>query len=258
MVASFRPRALSQGRRSAPERLAAVGALLLAAAGAAAATAAFVPRGIFHVFARPSSSTARGMTTARFALMEVPGDIKKGLKILVDGIPCKVVQFESRNVGGKGKWTSEVRLLNMFTGQEVQKVLQGGTKYEEIATTRTEATYSYSNEGTYFFMDAETYEEFGLGRDVLGEVVDWLTEGALVSTNAFGGKYISITLKDDIAAQIASVQEFSNKGPDIRAQTGGQQVTLTNGITMRTLKAYIKQGDRVLIDKNTFEIKERI
>jgi len=194
----------------------------------------------------------RGAAVARQGTMiSIPGDIKNGIKMDIDGTPYQVVSFLSKKVG-KGVAITKAKVMDLYTGAIIEKSLQSGSKYEAIDTEWVDATYSYYDEGNsqYMFMNSETYEEIPLAASVLGDSGEWLVEGNEVELESYSGTTIKFRFKGEL---ILDVKEILDTG----RSDGSVQAVLSNGVTKQG-PGYLKVGDKVLIDQDTFAIKKRL
>jgi len=194
----------------------------------------------------------RGAAVARQGTMiSIPGDIKNGIKMDIDGTPYQVVSFLSKKVG-KGVAITKTKVMDLYTGAIIEKSLQSGSKYEAIDTEWVDATYSYYDEGNsqYMFMNSETYEEIPLAASVLGDSGEWLVEGNEVELESYSGTTIKFRFKGEL---ILDVKEILDTG----RSDGSVQAVLSNGVTKQG-PGYLKVGDKVLIDQDTFAIKKRL
>lgn len=238
------------------------GALLLAGAAALALynlPASFVS-GNSPALPRAGSaalSTCRSPAVDRSAgaIVQAPGDIKNGLKLIIDGQPYQILSFMSKKLG-KGVGITKCKVRHLITGATVDKNLQSGTKCDAIDTEWKDATYSYYSEDSnrYVFMDLETFEEMELPGEALDGNEDWLTDGITVDIETYNDDskvhYINFRFKGDIIAEVV-------KASDSNRQDGDQQVELDNG-AIKSAPGYIKVGDKVLIDAKNFNIKKRV
>lgn len=194
----------------------------------------------------------RQLRVARAAgQVNVPGDIKNGVMFLVNDDPVQVVSFESKKIG-KGVAKTSMKVKNVLTGSQSDVAYTSGTKLDGAETEKTKATYSYNtDDGTFVFMDSETFEEIFTDRDCLGEYADWITEGMQVELTTYLGKVIGITFMEEIIMTVADVS-----GGKVRADAS-TQITLENGVVM-TAPSYLKVGDRVQISARYFNFQKRI
>ncbi|CAK8995308.1 unnamed protein product [Durusdinium trenchii] len=183
-------------------------------------------------------------------VVEVPGGLKNGVKMVMDDEPWMLMGHTSKKQG-KGVAITKAKVKNMFTGAIVEKTLNSGTKFEEVETTWEVGTFTHKDEddGTYHVMDMESFEDRTLEADVLGEMAEWLQEGQSVELEVWNDKIISMQFPDDIIMEVTDIKQSKDSGRD-------QIVTLENGVSKQA-PSYIKVGDKVKVDKKNFEIKKR-
>eukprot|EP00933_Yihiella_yeosuensis_P018468 TRINITY_DN15143_c0_g2_i2.p1 TRINITY_DN15143_c0_g2~~TRINITY_DN15143_c0_g2_i2.p1 ORF type:complete len:233 (+),score=42.36 TRINITY_DN15143_c0_g2_i2:57-755(+) len=187
---------------------------------------------------------------ARQAQIEVPGGMKNGLKILVDDIPARVMEFASRKQG-KGIAITKAKLRNLLTGAIIEKTLNSGQRVDVIDTDWKSGTYSYFDGTDFMLLDTETLEEASIPAAVMGDWADWIPEGAQVDYELYEGQILGVQVKGDIILEVTECTQVKNNGKDVT-------VVLSNGVT-RSAPAYIKVGDKVLLDPlNNFAVKERV
>ncbi len=83
-------------------------------------------------------------------------DLRKGLKIEIDGDPYVVVQFEFSKPG-KGKSYYKCKLKNMVTGAQFDRTFRASDKFNEANLEEHEMEYLYSDGEEYCFMNTTTY-----------------------------------------------------------------------------------------------------
>mmetsp|Transcript_61368 Transcript_61368/g.118349 ORF Transcript_61368/g.118349 Transcript_61368/m.118349 type:complete len:250 (+) Transcript_61368:59-808(+) len=231
--------------------------LVIFKAVALAALAAWMSHG-FSAFtaltgvATRSAPSQRGRLLKRQAGMcQVPGDVKRNLMILIDGTPFQIMEFQSKKVG-KGIAITKTKIRNVLTGAIIDKTLNSGAKYETCETEMKEATFSFYDEetGEFNFMDLETFETLGLGADILGPAGDFITDGMTVDIETFEGKALNLRFKGDLTAKIVDVHK-SGRSDDTAI------ITLDNGVKKQGA-GYLKVGDTVIINKETFNLGKRV
>mmetsp|Transcript_17497 Transcript_17497/g.21532 ORF Transcript_17497/g.21532 Transcript_17497/m.21532 type:complete len:227 (+) Transcript_17497:48-728(+) len=183
--------------------------------------------------------------------IEVPGGLKNGCKMVMDEQPWMLMTHASKKQG-KGVAITKAKLKNLLTGAIVEKTLNSGSRFPEVETVWEVGTFTYRDEsdGSFHVMDMETYEDKSVAGDVMGEMADWLTEGAAVEWELWEGRIVNMQFPDDIIVEVTSIKQSKDSGRD-------QIVTLENGISKQA-PSYIKVGDKVRIDKKNFEITKRV
>ncbi|DAB32896.1 MAG TPA: elongation factor P, partial [Sulfurospirillum sp. UBA11407] len=95
-------------------------------------------------------------------------DLKKGLKIEMNGIPYKIVEYQHVKPG-KGAAFVRVKIKSYANGKVIEKTFHAGDKCETPNLQDKVMQYLY-DDGEYLqFMDTETYDQIALTRDQVGE-----------------------------------------------------------------------------------------
>lgn len=230
---------------------------LLAAAGALTALHCWcfaLPGGLSGLpTARGASKATRGAAVARQAsYIEVPGQLKNGMAIVVDEEPYVVLTHQNKKQG-KGVAICKTKLKNLKTGAQVEKTLQSGKKYEEVVLDYKDATYSYRDaDGNLVFMDVQVWEEMTLSSEIVGEDADWLKEGMLCDVMLYEGQPLRFRIREQITAKVVATEERGD------SQTkSSKPVTLDNGV-VKSGPFYLSVGDTVEIDPKNHEITKRL
>src|SRR5215471_8701864 len=120
-------------------------------------------------------------------------DLKKGVLITLDGKPYRVVDY-SQKVMGRGGSIVNVRVKNLLDGSVIPKTFKGAEKIEPAQVQTTTVQYLYQDGDNYNFMDGETFEQFELGADLVGDAAQYLKEGNEVSLQSYDDKVINVEL----------------------------------------------------------------
>ena len=120
-------------------------------------------------------------------------DLRKGLKIEIDGDPYVVVQFEFVKPG-KGQALYKCRLKNMITGSQFDKTYRSGEKFKEANLEEVEMEYLYFDGNTYCFMNSSNYEQEFLTEEQVGDARAFLKENTVCNVLMFEKKALDISL----------------------------------------------------------------
>ncbi|MDD5699025.1 MAG: elongation factor P [Victivallaceae bacterium] len=180
-------------------------------------------------------------------------DLKKGLKIEIDGEPWIITEFEFCKPG-KGTALYRCKLKNLINNTTMDRTYRPGDKFDKPDLREREMYYSYP-EGVFFvFSDAETYEEMRIGKEVLGRSAYFLIEDSLCSVLLFNGQPLEVTLPIFIEKEIAETE------PGARGDTATnvlKPARIDNGYEIQ-VPIFINTGDLVKIDTRTGEYAERV
>ena len=180
-------------------------------------------------------------------------DLKKGLKIQIDGAPWAITEFEFCKPG-KGTALYRCKMKNMINGAGMEKTYRPTDKIEKPDLEEREMYYSYPEGDMYVFSDAETYEEMRVSGEMLGNQVYFLIEDSLCKVLLFNGQPIEITLPTFIEKVSAETE------PGARGDTATnvmKPAKLDNGYEIQ-VPLFINEGDTVKVDTRTGEYAERV
>lgn len=180
-------------------------------------------------------------------------NLRKGLKLEIDGEPYIVVQFEFVKPG-KGQALYKCRLKNMITGSQFDRTYRSGEKFNEANLEETEMEYLYSDGEHYCFMNTSNYEQELLSESQVGEAKNFLKENTVCNVLMFDRKPIGITLPFFIELKITKADPWA-KGDT--ASGDSKPATLETG-TVIQVPPFVDEGEVVRIDTRTGNYVERV
>ena len=168
-------------------------------------------------------------------------DIRKGLKIEVDGDPWIFVSFQFVKPG-KGVAFTRTRIKNMITGAVRDVTYRTGEKLKPAALDESRMQYLYRDGDEFHFMDTTTYDQVALQEDTLGDAPKFLKENDEVDVLFFSGRAVSIT-------------EPGVKGDTASGAT--KPATLETGHVVY-VPLFINEGEVLKVDTRSGEYVERV
>lgn len=179
-------------------------------------------------------------------------DIRKGLKVEIDGVPYVVVDFQFVKPG-KGNAFTRTRLKNMITGAVLDRTYKTGEKFQPAQLEESNMQFLYSDGSTYHFMNTQTYEQVEIDADHVGEAASYLTENLTVSILIFKGKAIGITPPFTVELQVVETE------PGVKGDTatGATKAAKTQTGASFQVPLFIKEGEKILVDTRTGEYLTR-
>jgi elongation factor P len=185
-------------------------------------------------------------------VMYSASDLRKGLRIEIDGAPYIVTEFRF-NKPGKGQSIYNCKLKNMLTGSTMSKSYRSNDKMDKPALSERPLMYSYEDSGQYIFMD-ENYEQLELTPEILGDMRLFLEEDMKVDVLFFNGAPVGVTLP----IFVVKVIEFTEPGAHGNTATNVlKPATVTGGYEVN-VPIFINQGDTIRIDTRTGDYSERV
>jgi len=183
-------------------------------------------------------------------------DFRKGLPILVEGIPYVIMDYTVQTPSARGAATLvRVRARNVLTSALQDLTFKSGDRFEEPDLMKRKINFLYAEGDSFHFMDEESYEQFHLDRTTLSEAAKWLVEGVTLRSVVFEGRVIGIELPQFIEMEVVET------GPGGRSDMASGKVTkpatLSNGTVIK-VPVYLDAGERVLVDTGTGEFVKRV
>ncbi len=180
-------------------------------------------------------------------------DLKKGLKVEIDGAPYVITQFQFVKPG-KGQALYKCRLKNMVNGSQFDRTFRSGEKFNEANLEQFEMEYLYADGETYCFMNTSTYNQEFLTADQISEAKNLLKENTICQVLFFDGKAIGITLPNFIDLRIVKSDPWA-KGDTASGST--KPATLETGYVLQ-VPPFVEEGEVIRIDTRTGEYSERV
>lgn len=181
------------------------------------------------------------------------GDLRKGLKIEIDGEPYVIVQFEFTKPG-KGQALYKCKLKNMVTGVQFDKTFRSGEKFKEPDLNEQEMEYLYAEGDQYCFMNTSTYEQEFLNEEQISDAKNFLKENIICNILLFEGRPIGISLPIFINLKVEKTEPWI-KGDT--ASGDSKPATLETGHVIQ-VPPFIEEGELLKIDTRTGAYVERV
>jgi elongation factor P len=179
-------------------------------------------------------------------------EIKTGKNIILNGMPFAVLYHEHSKTGRAGS-VLRTRLKNLATGAVLEKTFQGSESVEEADINKSKAQYTYKENDTYNFMDNESYEQFSLSKEALGDNINYLKEGTEVTLLNFNDAPINVELPVKVKLKVIQAPP-GIKGNTV--STGGKVVTLETGLKIST-PLFVKTDDEIIVNTEKGEYVSR-
>lgn len=170
-------------------------------------------------------------------------DIKTGKTIALNGDPYIVMYHEHSKTGRAGA-VLRTKIRNLRTGAVLDKTFQGYDKVEDAEVTKSKAQYLYREGDEFHFMNGETYDQFSLSAEVLGDASNYLIEGTEVDIVNFEGVAINIELPIKMALTVVEAP------PGLKGDTasgGDKVVVLETGLRVTT-PLFVKVDDKIIVN----------
>ena len=180
-------------------------------------------------------------------------DLKKGTLFQWEGEPFRVVSYNQK-VLGRGGSIVIVRIKSVLDGKVLEKTFKGSEQLQYADVTNQTAQYLYNDASTFYFMNEETFEQFEISADLIGDSAGYLKEGDKVQLQFFNGIAINVELPKNVPLKVTYTENVV-KGDTSSSIT--KDATVETGITIK-VPAFIKQDDIISVDTATGAYRERV
>ena len=187
--------------------------------------------------------------------MVATSELKVGTSFMYDGAPL-IVQRKLGQRSGRAGQVTNLRVKNIVTGQTMDLGLDSGEKFEEVDLDEHTVKLSYLDGDTYVFMDQDTYEQFELAKDDLGDNAGYITpdDDIEVMITFYEGKPVGINLPINVVRTIEYCE------PGVKGDTSGKSMKpakLDTGIEIMVPR-FCDIGTKVVVDTRDGSFVERV
>ena len=188
--------------------------------------------------------------------MLLPGQLKRGLVIDIDGAACVVENITVQTPSSRGANTIwKVRARDLKTKQKVDKAFRSGDSISEPNFEKRPVQFLYSDAGHLHFMDLVDYNQFALTREEIHAHVPYLVDDlegirAMVLDEQVIGIELPLTVDMKITACDPAV-----KGNSATART--KKASIETGHEVQ-IPEHLSPGEVVRVDTSTGKIVCRV
>lgn len=188
--------------------------------------------------------------------MLTTADFGKGVRFLMNGEPYVIVDVSMQTASGRGSNTLvKFRARNLLTGKLVSEAVKNGTKFEEPDLRYGNVQFLYTEGDQAVFMDQESYDQFNIALEVIGEQARYLTEDVKIKAMYFNGSPVSVELPMHVPVVVDSV-EPADRG-NTASGTIVTRAVLANGHECQ-VPVHVKAGDTILVATEDHTFYQRV
>ena len=180
-------------------------------------------------------------------------EFKSGLKVLIDGDPCTIVENEFVKPG-KGQAFNRVKIKNLKTGRVVEKTFKSGDSVEAADLIDLDMVDLYADGEFYHFMMTDgSFEQHAADANAVGDASKWLKEQETYIITLFNGAPLAVTPPNHIELEVVETDP-GLKGDT--AQGGSKPATLSTGAVVN-VPLFIEIGEVLRVDTRTGDYVSR-
>lgn len=179
-------------------------------------------------------------------------EFRGGLKILLDGDPCAIIENEFVKPG-KGQAFNRVKIRNLKSGRVIERTFKSGESVEAADVVEVSLQYLYTDGENWHFMDEGSFEQYAAPREAVGDSANWLKEQDICTLTLWNGQPLIVSPPNFV------VLEITETDPGVRGDTASgatKPALVETGATVK-VPLFVNQGERIRIDTRTGEYVAR-
>ncbi len=181
------------------------------------------------------------------------GELRKGVAIELDGDLWQILDYHHIKMG-RGSAQVRITLRNIKRGQTIERSFQAGTKWPRASMEKRPVQFLYRDDNDYHFMDTDTYDQFTLTAEQLGEAAQYMKDGMTVDRTSYQGETIGVELPVTVdLTVVASEPGFAGD-----TQTGARKPPTTETGLVVQVPIFVSEGDTIRVDTRTGEYQTRV
>ncbi len=182
------------------------------------------------------------------------GDLRKGMAIELDGQPHVVVDYERSKMQQRAP-TMRIRFRDIKSGRVVDRSFSGyDVKLTLAAVERRRAQYIYDEDGLYYFMDTESFDQVPLSSDQISDALPYLVEQLEVDLIFHQDLPIAIEIPINVDLKV------TDSPPGLRGDTATgatKPATLETGLQLQ-VPLFVNEGETIKVDTRTGQYQSRV
>lgn len=177
----------------------------------------------------------------------------KGLKIEFEGEIWEIIEYRHSKVAQRSA-VMKTKMRNMATGAVQEKNFRSGDTFNVPDMERKNMQFLYKDDVGFNFMDLESYEQYTLSPDQVGEAAQFLKEQQEVNVLYFNDEPSGVELPTAVEIEVTETD------PGVKGDTvtgGTKPAKLESGATIQ-VPLFIDTGDTIKVDTRTGDYLERL
>ncbi len=180
-------------------------------------------------------------------------DLRKGVAIELDGDLWQILDYHHLKLG-RGSAQVRITLRNIKRGQTIERSFQAGTKWPRASMEKRPVQFLYRDGDDFHFMDTDTYDQFQLSADQLGDATQYLKDGMTLDRTSYQGETIGVELPITVDLGVTATEPgFAGD----TAQGARKPATTETGLVV-SVPLFVNEGDTIRVDTRTGEYLTRV
>lgn len=170
-------------------------------------------------------------------------EFKNGLKVIIDGSPCVIIENEFEKPG-KGQAFTRIKVRNYINNKVLEKTYKSGQSIEAADIQEKAMTFLYKEGELYHFMDQSDFEQVEIPHETIQECTKWLLEQSTYQVLFWNNSPISVTPESFIIFEVTECE------PGVKGDTVSgamKNATISTGASIK-VPLFIKVNEKIKVD----------
>ncbi|MBC8453218.1 MAG: elongation factor P [Chloroflexi bacterium] len=179
-------------------------------------------------------------------------EIRRNMTIILDDEVYQILEWQHRQAP-KAPPTLTLKVRQVKSGNVYERKLAGNQKLTRAAVDTPTVQYLYPDGDMHNFMDTETFDQFAIAEEVLGDALKYISEGDTIEIMMYEGVPLSVEVPPSVTLEIGQT-EVGLRGD---TQSGATKpATTTTGLVLQ-VPLFVSTGDRIVVNSTTGEYTGR-
>ena len=154
---------------------------------------------------------------------------------------------------GKGNAFIQVEMRDVKSGNKTNERFRTSETVEKLMVEEKDATYLYAEDDQITFMDSESYEQFTVDKESIGDPAAFLQDGMIVTAELIDGAIAGVRLPQHVTVEVIEAD------PVVKGQTAASSykpAILENGLRVM-VPPHVEAGTRIVVNTEDATYRER-
>ena len=179
-------------------------------------------------------------------------NLRRGMAVMFQNEPCRVIDFHHHTPGNLRAMV-HAKLRKLKSGVTIEHRFRASDTLDQAHMETHDLQYLYHDGQSYHFMNTETFEQFEMDAESLGDHAQWMTDGIMVTAEYFEGRPIGVELPNALTLEVVETAPVM-KSATKTAST--KPARLSNGASVQ-VPEFVQSGERIRVNPNTGEYIDR-
>jgi elongation factor P len=180
-------------------------------------------------------------------------ELRKGVTFEQDGSLYKVLDY-AHNKPGRGQATIRIKARDLRKGTTLEMTFNSGNRVQDVRLDYHNAQFLYADDRFFYFMDNQTYEQYPVNKEIVGNQEDFLKPNMDVKLMFYGTEALDVELPSSVDLEVTRAD------PLIRGDTATgvtKKVITETGLEVQ-VPSFVEQGDTIRVDTRNGEYVTRV